>query len=315
MILRPARADDLDAIHQLVRRVEVADGIPIITPREELAEWTADPHLDFAADSRVAIVDGQIAGYGRTWYRPSDALQSRVFLMGAVDPAHRGRGIGRQILTWQLARGREILMTAPADLPRFLRTQAYDFERGAIALYERCGLAPVRWFQELLRSLPDEPTVPDLPGVDLVAWDAGRTEELRLLHNQAFADMWGSTPLDRDAWAHRLEAFGNRFDLSWMALAGGRAVSFALNACFPEDEQVTGRRDGWIRTLGTARAHRKRGIASALVLASCRSFRRAGLTHAALGVDGDSPTGAHLLYRRLGFEPMHRMVQHQLEVR
>jgi mycothiol synthase len=312
--LRPALPAELDAIHALNRRVEIADGIPLVTPREEFDEWKDDPHFSLSHDSRVAVVEGAIVAYGRLWHRPSDSLQSRVFLMGAVDPAWRKQGIGRTLLSWQLARGREILRAAPAHLPRFLRTQAYDFEREAISLYERCGLVAIRYFHELVRPLASIESVVQAPGISLVRWDPSRSEELRVLYNEAFADMWGSSPLDRDGWAHRLAEFGCRTDLSWMALDGDRIVGLALNGHFPGDEELTGRRDGWIRNLGVARAHRKRGIASALVMASCEAFGAAGFTHAALAVDSESPTGAHRIYHRLGFRSLHRMIQHQQEL-
>jgi ribosomal protein S18 acetylase RimI-like enzyme len=67
-------------------------------------------------------------------------------------------------------------------------------------------------------------------------------------------------------------------------------------------------------TLGTLRSHRKRGIASALVLTACRAFREQGFTHAALGVDSESPTGANRLYQTLGFTELNKSVQHQLEI-
>jgi mycothiol synthase len=312
--LRSPRADELAAIHRLHRRVEIADAIPIVTPADEFEEWLRDPHLSLADDARVATVDGELAGYGRLWHRPSDSGEARVFLLGAVDPARRGRGVGRALLAWQLARGREILRSAPPALPRFLRTQIYDFERSAIALYERAGLTPVRYFEEMIRPLEPGDAAPEPPGIALRRWDVGRSEELRAVHNEAFADLWGSSPLDRDAWAHRLDEHGNRLDLSWIAVDGDRIVGFALCGHFPDDEALIGRRDGWIRHLGVARDRRNRGVASALVLASCTTFAAAGFTHAALGVDSDSPTGAHRIYHRLGFRRLHRMVQHQLEV-
>jgi mycothiol synthase len=313
--LRAATAADLPAIHALVRRFEIADGIQLVTPLEELEEWLEDPHLSLADDTRVACdAAGAIAAYGRLWHRPSDSLESRVFLLGAVDPDHRRRGLGHAIFRWQLARGREILLAQPDHLPRFLRTQAYDFERGAIALYEAHGMRPVRTYEELLRPLADEVHVEAPPGIAIAPWDPARSEELRLLHNEAFADQWGTTPLDPAAWRHRLEAAGNRHDLSFIALDGDRVVGICMNGHFPGDQAVTGRLDGWIRNLGTARSHRRRGIASALLLASCAAFRAAGFTHATLGVDSDSQTGAHRLYRRLGFTLLNRSFQHQLTV-
>lgn len=313
--LRAGRPDDAPAIHRLVRRIEIADRIPIVTPPEELEEWARDPHFSFAADSRVAERDGEIAAWGRLWHRPSDSGHARVFMLGGVDPTWRRRGIGAALFAWQLERGREILQAEPAHLKRFLRTQAYDFEQDAIALYRRHGLAPVRYVDELLRPLDDLPPVPTVDGISIAPWDPARSDELREVYNQGFSDQLGTTPLDREAWSHRLSATGMRFDLSFMAAGGGgELVALALNGHFPGDQAVTGRRDGWVRSLATRRDHRRRGIGSALIVASCHAFRGAGLDHAMLGVDSDNPSGAYRLYERIGFRRLHRSIQHQLEV-
>jgi mycothiol synthase len=311
---RPASPADIPAIHALHRRIETADGIPIVTPIEEFEDWAGDPHFSFGDHSLVALQGYRLVGFARLWHRPSDESQARVFMIGGVDPAHRRQGIGSSLITWQMQRGREVLATSPPALPRFLRTMAYDFEKEAIALYEKHDLVPVRYYYELIRPLASVATVPTTPGIDIVAWDPGRDEELRQVTNASFADHWGSTPLDRKAWRHRLDSFGVRLDLSFMAVAADEIVGLLLANHFPGDEEVTGRLDGWIMSLGTLRSHRKRGIASSLVLTACHAFGEAGFSHAALGVDSESPTGAYRLYQQLGFTELNKSVQHQLEV-
>jgi mycothiol synthase len=312
--IRPALPEDIPAIFALNRRIEIADSIPLVTPIEEIEEWAEDPHFSFPEDSRLAEREGELVGFARLWHRPSDQIQSRVFMLGGVDAPHRRQGIGSSLITWQIKRGREILAAAPPELPRYLRTVAYDFEKDAIALYEKYGLVPVRYSYELIRPLEVIPPVPVTPGIDIVAWDPRRDEELRQVTNAAFADHWGSTPVDQDAWKHRIGSFGVRLDLSFMALDGDQVVGILLTNHFPGDEELTGRLDGWIMSLGTLRSHRQRGIASALVLTACHAYRGAGFNHAALGVDSESPTGAYRLYQQLGFKELNKSVQHELEV-
>jgi ribosomal protein S18 acetylase RimI-like enzyme len=55
-------------------------------------------------------------------------------------------------------------------------------------------------------------------------------------------------------------------------------------------------------------------VASALIAASLKTFAAAGFTHAMLGVDADNPTGAHRLYKALGFERERRSITHQIEL-
>lgn len=312
--IRPASPEDIPAIFALSRIIEVGDSIPLVTPIEEIEEWVDEPHFSFPKDSRVALKEGELVGFARLWHRPSGQIQSRVFMVGGVDPSHRRQGIGSSFIKWQMERGREILAAAPPELPRYLRTVAYEFEKDAIALYEKQGLMPVRYSYELNRPLTTVPPVPTTPGIDIVIWDPQRDEELRQVTNAAFADHWGSTPIDRDAWTHDIESYGTRLDLSFMAVDEGQIVGVLLSNHFPGDEELTGRLDGWVMSLGTLRSHRKRGIASALVLTACHAYRVAGFNHAALGVDSESPTAAYRLYQQLGFTELNKSVQHEMEV-
>ena len=272
-----------------------------------------DPHLDKIHDVRLVFIDDRAVAWGRIWHHPSGERLERAYLVGTVDPDYRGQGIGRVLFAWQLDRARAVLESCDHDLPRFIRTSAWDWLTDAQHLYEHFGLRPVRWFDELLRPLEPPLETAGPAGVKLTSWRTDLIEEVRLLHNRAFADHWGSGAVDPVSWAKRLTGYGTCLDLSVIALAGDEVVGYSINEVHPENDELLGRRDGWIGTLGVDRDYRGRGIASALIAASMDHFRRAGLTHASLGVDADNPTGAHRLYYHLGFELEKRSVTHQLE--
>lgn len=313
--LRAVTPADIPGLHALCRAIELADGIPIATPIEEFEEWLDDPHLDLAADTRVADSYGVLIAWGRIHHRPSGEREERAYALGAVAPTHRGRGVGRALLGWQIERATQLLRAATSSLPRYVRAQAYDFQESTHRLYARHALEPVRWSEEMLLDLTAAQPGPDEPaGITITPWQASRSEEARIVRNEAFMDHWGTTPFDAAAWAHDVAAFGSRTDLSFLALDGDRVVGVCRNGHFPGDEAVTGRRDGWIMAVCVLRSHRGRGIASALISASHAAFRAAGFTHAALGVDRDNPTGAYTLYERLGYRPMTRTISRQLQV-
>ena len=69
-----------------------------------------------------------------------------------------------------------------------------------------------------------------------------------------------------------------------------------------------------IDQLGTLAPFRGRGLASQLIVASLHAFAADGLTHASIGVDSESPTGAARLYRQLGFEPVQRAIDYEIVV-
>lgn len=310
--IRAAAPADLETIWRLNRRTEEQDAIPVVTPLEEFEHWLDDPHLDLARDTHVVAKGDRVVGWGRIWHRPSGVREERAYLLGSVDADVRGRGVGSALFARQVERAREILGGAPAELPKYVRAQAYDFQVSAIRLHRRSGLVPVRYTDELLRELDPLPSLAMPAGIDVVPWDPARNEEARVALNDSFADHWGYTPRDSATWQHDLASFGTRLDLSHLAFDGPRIVGTCRNASFPGDEALTGRRDGWIFQVGVVRSHRKRGIASALIAASLAAFKGAGLTHGALGVDSENPTGAYQLYERLGFKRMHRSVVHQL---
>ena len=314
MKLVPLEPEQLPDLYELYRKIEVFDQIPIVTPWEEIAEMADDPHLDLPNDGRLAVADKKIVGFCQVLRRPGESDHARAFLVGGVDPEYRRRGIGRSLLSWEMERGTQVLRRDSPNVPRFLRTFAFDFEKDAIDLYERHGLTPIRYFAELIRPLGEPVAERPVAGIDIVAWEEARSEDARLLMNLAFRDHWGSTPRDRAAWDHLTRGTGTRLDLSYLAMAGDRLVGVTVNAHYPSDQEITGRRDGWINHLGTHPEFRKRGIASALIERSCAHFQEAGFDHAMIGVDSDSLTGAYRLYESLGFSPLNRQVQHQIEV-
>jgi mycothiol synthase len=311
-VLRAIQPTDLDAVHRLNRRAEEWDRLPALMSREEFEQWLSEPHFDLASDSRVAEVEGEIVAWGRIWHQPSGAREERAYLFGAVDPARRGSGIGSALLAWQIERAGQVLRAATGELPRFIRASAYEFQNSARRLYSRHGMIAVRYGDELLRDLESIPEPAPVAGIQIVPWDPRHSEAARLAQNDAFADHWGSTPRGPAAWEHMLASHGTRLDLSFLALDGERVVGVCRNGHFPDDEAVTGRRDGWIIQVSVVRSHRKRGIATALILASLAAFRAAGFTHTALGVDSENPTGAYQLYERIGYRRVHRSVVYQM---
>jgi ribosomal protein S18 acetylase RimI-like enzyme len=313
--LRSLEHADAEALHGLVRAAEAADRIPIATPLEEIEELFDEALFDPARDGRVAVGrSGEPLGWGRIWHHPSGERLERAFLFGTVHPDHRRRGIGSAILCWQLDRAREILGAYDHDLPRFIRTNAYDWQEDAHRLYARHGLRQVRWHQELMRSLADLPSPAPPPGVDIAPWADHHRSTALAVTNAAFADHWGSTPRSEESWSQRLTSHGVRLDLSFVAVVDGAVVGLLLAGHYPSDEAVTGRRDGWIETLAVLREWRRRGVASALIARSLAAFAGVGLTHALLDVDSDNPTGAARLYRSLGFDPLHSTITSELAV-
>nr|WP_239579034.1 GNAT family N-acetyltransferase [Microlunatus panaciterrae] len=160
----------------------------------------------------------------------------------------------------------------------------------------------------------DPPTAPVPTGVTIVPFSDELSEGVRRAHNEAFADHWGSQPVDRTRWQEQLVRADARPEWSWVALDGetGEVTGYAMNAAYRQDWDAQGYSEGWTDRLGVRRAWRGRGIARALLCASMRSFADAGLEAAGLGVDSDNPTGAFQLYESLGYRAGETIVMHAL---
>jgi GNAT superfamily N-acetyltransferase len=314
MEVRPVRLSDASDIHQLTRRWESFWNAPLVTPLHEVEEELTAPYVDLDAHTLGYWDGAKMVAYGRIWYRPSGVILERAYLQGMVDPEYRGRGIGRELFGWQVERGRSILERIEAPIPRYLRADEWDWIEEAHRMYLRFGLETVRYFTEMVKPLVASETVELVDGVEIIPYERAYDEQALSALNRSFADHWGSTPTDMASFRHRLEGEGVAIDISCLAIAGDEVIGLSLNANYPEDEELLGRRDGWVESLGVLRPWRRKGVATALLKTSFNAFIDAGYTHAALGVDTESPTDAMKLYTGLGFKPTHRSITSEMEI-
>ncbi len=200
-----------------------------------------------------------------------------------------------------------------ADLPAALRTGVEDTLAERIALVERSGFRPVRYFYRMRRDLRRPIDAYPLPeGLTLRQYTPADELPLLAAFNESFADHWNFEPItleDWQSWVVGTKEF--RPALAYMAMDGEEIAAFAINEVRPEENRRYGTNQGWVRELGTRRPWRRQGIASALLTISMRALQTAGLDYAVLGVDTENPTGALGIYERLGFEPFRRFISYR----
>lgn len=234
--------------------------------------WTA-PGVDLERDARLG--DGSYA-----IVEELDDVRAWIDVRGRPSNA---------LLDWAEAR-------AGARCSRLLAGAWSTDQAVATALTQR-GFRPVRHSVRMVIDLGselDEPAWPE--GVVVRTFRVGDERVFYELFREAFQDVWEPVDWSYEEWAHDLvspPAFVP--DLWFLAVAEGEPAGFAI--CYPRP----GSPDlGWVRILGVARAWRHRGIGRALLLHAFGAFRRRGLARAGLGVDAESPTGAHRLYEHVG---------------
>jgi ribosomal protein S18 acetylase RimI-like enzyme len=307
LVWHPVRRADVDELSGLLTAIEHLDEPSERHSVDELYEQLDEAGTDPERNSIVGRdAGGTLVAYG--WNHPmlSDVSPRRVHVTGGVHPGWRRRGIGHALFDWQLARARQWHRETVRDGHGPLRVIcAVDTKLADVrSLYEQAGLEPMRWFADMtLRFDGEPPSFPAPAGIRLVPLSHKLFEAVRQAHNEAFADHWGSQPIDPIRWAEQLGRSASRVAWSWVALeeTTSEVVGYATNSAYEQDWASQGFSEGWTDRLGVRTAWRGRGIAKALLGASMRSFADAGLDAAGLGVDTDSPTGAFGLYESMGY--------------
>jgi len=309
MTWRTIEDHDLDAVVAAVDAASDADGLEERFSVDELVERLDAPGVERATDSRLGVGPaGDIRAWGLVETRGEPAELDRVWVWGGVHPDHRGRGLGRELLAWQVERAGAVHRATWPDRPGVAEAMAPGGSSGHERLFARMGFSVLRWWLDLGLPLADLPPVPDAPdGVRFVPYAEVDDEAVRLAFNASWADHWGSRQRDPEGWAKEMVGSSVfRPDLSSVAVAGDEVVALLLTDRYPQDDEVRGHAEAWIGTLGTRREWRGRGVASGLIVRALHAYRADGLDHAMIGVDADSLTGAAALYRGLGFVEEHR---------
>ncbi len=304
--------DDAAALHALVRAAEVADASHFVTSVEEVRQQLADPEIDPATDSLAAQTeDGRLLCAAGVFVRDEVVERRAANLFGVVHPEHRRQGLGAAILRWSEERARERLAAYQDDLPRFFEVWSEERLADRRALFTAAGYEPVRYYEEMRRPLSEPIPAADLPpGLRFERWSRERDEALRLAHNEAFSDHWGSQPHTPATWAARYVGSPYfRPDLTYVALDGDEIAGYCLSYHSPDDARATGKLDGWLGQIGVRRRWRKRGVATAVICHVMREMAASGLEYGMLQVDSANPTGAAGLYRRLGFATEQREIR------
>jgi mycothiol synthase len=306
---RPIEPGDAGNWSALLAAIQVADQDWEFFTEQDLLEEFDDPHHDFARGSTCIHDDGTMVGYGVLLTRDSADPVHEMRFKGGIHPACRRRGLGGQLLDWAEATASTLHRELHPDRPLSLSGSCVAGNAGAVALYAAHGYRPVRSFYAMIRDLTaDLPGIPAPAGVEIVGFTPERSENARLVRNEAFRDHWGSTETSAESWAQFMGSNAFRPAFSFLAYKEGEPVGFVIGHEYDAFAAATGTKDLYIALLGTRRSGRKRGIGSALLFRALSEARAAGFTSASLGVDADSLTGALGLYERAGFTIEHTSI-------
>lgn len=297
---------DIDGWEALLRRMAEEDKPDWIEQRADLEEVLHASKNNPALDT---VMGFDTAGIPRAFGRISaNAGSSLAHAFGGVDPAWRRRGIGRAVHEWQIERTRRRFADAGIT-GGVVRTYVEESNTGHQALMTAAGNAIVRWFTEMTRSLAaDIPEVELDPEFEIATFSDDLSEAVRLAHNEAFQDHWGSEPRDEESWHYTVThpEFRPDWSLAVIDSSSGEVAAYQIASYDPESKELVGHSEGYTDLLGVRRAWRGRRLAPALLAEAMRRFKADGMENAGLGVDTENPSGALGLYERLGYTPTRR---------
>lgn len=304
---RPATAGDVDAVLEVTRAIDAAEHPNYLATREEIEEELGYSFLDLERDTMIGFdADGRPVAAGWVLEPPRQETLVREFLIGGVHPEFWGRGIGRELLAWQVARGRQKLAASEKSLPGWIVGYADARATQRERLLRRAGLEPVRYFLSLERVLAAPiPDVRPREEVRIVPYTPELSAAVHAARDEAFLDHWGSQPLSDEQWESFL-AGTFRADVSFVAVAGTEIAGFVLCQVNEEDWVSQGFTGAYVQALGTTRAHRGKRIAPALLAASLSACAALGWERVTLDVDAENPSGALGLYTGMGFTETNR---------
>lgn len=299
---RPVTVADAADVTDLLNAMEAVDHQDEHASEEETLEGFSDPACDLPRGSIAAYDGGTIIGYGVLTARMSADPVHEMYVSGGVHPDYRRRGLGGRILEWAEQAAPALHEERFPGHPLSLAGHVQASNAGAVALYAAHGYTQARWFRGMQRDLTQPlPEVPVPAGIEVAGFTAARSLDAMLVRNESFRDHWGSTEYTEGGWAHFVGQQAFRPEFTFMAYGDGQPLGLVVGMEYVADSEATGRRDLDVPLVGTRRAGRKRGIASALLARAMAEARAAGFVTASLGVDADSPSGAVGLYERLGF--------------
>lgn len=280
---RPAVPTDLDGVFRVHADAEVLDaGVLAIEPEDIAGDW-ARPSMDLENDTVVVLDErGEVVATAEV----SRAGRHRD---AAVHPDARGRGLGRYLVAWSERRAAELgSATLGQHVPegssphRYLAGLGYRVGHTAWVLVLPEG-----------RSVPDR-ELPEGYTLATAEDDARRLAAYEVVQD-AFGEWEGRGRESYEDWAATTIA---RPGAQPWQLRVVEHDGHVVATCFTIlDSQGT----GYVSQLATARAHRGRGLAQALLADAFRRARERGATSSELSTD--SRTGALDLYLKVGMEP------------
>ena len=280
--VRPAKPEDIEAVHELIAKQQVADYGQAMRTLDDLRKiWQS---LNIEVDTCTAHADGHLAGYAELL--EGDSPYIYLAERGNVD------------LAFQLLRILEDKALAHKTKNVRLFTKISEKNNTLLQLFASNGYRSNLSFLMMDLEMDEPPPAPEeVEGITIRPFVKSQDEQGTYQADEEAAEDKGyHTPLSYEGWVKRMRMDQESFDptLWFLAFEGNEIAGAALNV-YDAETNI-----GWVDHLSVRRAWRRRGIGRALLLHSFGEFYRRGIRHVKLNVDSKSLTNAPRLYQQVG---------------
>lgn len=295
---------DLEPMMTLIAACQAVDHLDRPETKQGLREEFLEPTSGWGraiALWTTGAGENDLVAAANIWVPPPTEIQD-VYLWFIVHPSAREGALVNDVIAWGNDQG-----AALAGTNATLTVSAGDDDRWRLDVIPRFGFGVERYFLRMIRQL-DEP-LPELRvpfGYDIRPVDGVvETEAWVNIYNHAFADHWEhiNTTVEERQIEHARDNYRPHLDLVAVA-PDGTFAGFCTGTIARQDD---GTLEPWIALVGTHAAHRRRGIARAMIAKMCAQLRAEGFTDVRLSVDASSPTSATSVYEALGFTVTRRI--------
>jgi mycothiol synthase len=239
----------------------------------------------------VAEREGNIVGFIALTHEP---VIHRVLLDCLVHPAHRRKGLARQLLERAIKRASELNV----DLMHISARQDNVLAQKVLS---RLEFKVARRFLQMGRELDKVTLAAKAPGpFEQRPLQPCEEEVLTRLQNRAFAGHWGYNPNTVRDTVYSLNACGGSPSDVIMVLDGEIPAGYCWTKLDCESAPRGNDRKGYIFMLGVSPERRGKGIGMLALTAGLVHLKRRGVRTVELTVDSEN-TAACRLYRSAGF--------------
>ena len=277
------------------------DDIRHVTP-EEMKKMETSPGYT-TEGCIIAEWNGEVAGMVDAHVDPLREEKKGFIQNLSVLPQFRRKGIARKLVEKALESLKQRGMET-------VETWAQSDREGCVHIYESFGFKAARYTSLMKRSLRSIPRGvgenTDVAIRDLSMRSDADIELLNRLDNETFKEHHNFRPRTLEETKYAL------FDMPWFdkqawffAETAGQPVGYAGGAIDEGLNKEKGLKWGWIWDIGVLKSHRRKGVATRLMIRTMEWLKGAGMEEAMLYVDDLNPMKAIELYWKLGFN-VHR---------